>query len=404
MPLEFGDPDEDLDTRGFRPRSRSRFEEDQPERRWWRPASGLGRFVLGGFALVALGALTAAGLALRLTLERNPSFRIRGTQDIQATGLTEVSRAQLLPVFGEDIGRNVFFVPLNERRRQLEEIPWVQHATVMRLLPDHIRVAVVEREPVAFTRNGSRIGLVDADGVLLSMSPAAMARHHYSFPVLTGIDPGDPLTARRTRMAVYMRLMSDLDSSGQHYSQQISEIDLTDPEDARVIMPERGGDVLAHFGEDRFLERYLRFKAHIAEWRQQYPHLSSVDLRYEQQVVLDMASAGQTPAPEAKPQAGAPVAAKPPAAKQHSEAKRSQTKAKMARSKVDTLAAKRRRAAEDRKRAEKRHAAMMAARRHSAYMVLHQRDRENGRTRGGSRPATHYRAPALAAPGVAQGG
>jgi cell division protein FtsQ len=401
MPLEFGDPDEDLDAHGFRPRSRSRFEEDEPQRPWWRPASKLGRMVLGGLALAALGALTAAGMALRLTLERNANFRIAGTQDIQATGLTEVSRAQLLPVFGEDIGRNVFFVPLNERRRQLEQIPWVQHATVMRLLPDHIRVAVVERQPVAFTRNGSHIGLVDADGVLLSMSPAAMARHHYSFPVLTGIDPGDPLAARRTRMAVYLRLMSDLDSSGQHYSQQISEIDLTDPEDARVIMPERGGDVLAHFGEDRFLERYQRFKAHIAEWRQQYPHLSSVDLRYDQQVVLDMASGGETPAPalDAKPQPGAPAVANHPAAKVHSAAKRSE-----ARARTESAAAKRKRAAENKKRAEKRHAAMMAARRHSAYMVLHQHDQESGRTKIGSRPATRYRAPAVTAPSVAQGG
>ncbi|HEX4173612.1 MAG TPA: hypothetical protein VHY82_14170, partial [Acetobacteraceae bacterium] len=27
---------------------------------------------------------------------------------------------------------------------------------------------------------------------------------------------------------------------------------------------------------------------HLPEWRQQYPHLASVDMRYEDQVVLDM--------------------------------------------------------------------------------------------------------------------
>ena len=30
-------------------------------------------------------------------------------------------------------------------------------------------------------------------------------------------------------MAVYERLVADLDSTGQHLSEQISEIDLTDP-------------------------------------------------------------------------------------------------------------------------------------------------------------------------------
>ncbi len=94
-------------------------------------------------------------------------------------------------------------------------------------------------------------------------------------------------------MALYMRLMAELDAGGKHNSEQISEIDLTDPEDARVLMPEQGGDILAHFGEDHFLERYQRYKAHIAEWRQQYPQLASVDLRYENQVVLDMASGKQ---------------------------------------------------------------------------------------------------------------
>ncbi len=51
-------------------------------------------------------------------------------------------------------------------------------------------------------------------------------------------------------------------------------------------MPEQGADILAHFGDDQFLARYQRYKAHIAEWRQQYPKLVAVDLRYDQQVVL----------------------------------------------------------------------------------------------------------------------
>jgi cell division protein FtsQ len=131
-----------------------------------------------------------------------------------------------------------------------------------------------------------------------------MTKHHYSFPVVTGIDGGDPLPSRKARMAVYGRLVADLDSNGQHLSEQISEIDLTDPEDARVLMPEQGTDILVHFGDDQFLARYQRYKAHIAEWRQQYPKLASVDLRYEQQVVLEMApgaGATQTTADDGKP-------------------------------------------------------------------------------------------------------
>ncbi len=284
MPLEMPDPDAG---------DSSRF--DSGRRDWgrsgnssWRPAGAWGRGLLALGVLTVLGGLAASAYLLKTYLDRDARFRIAGADNIEAAGLAEVSRAQMLPVFGEDIGRNVFFVPLGERRKQLEEIPWVERATVMRLLPDRIRVLVVERQPAAFVRHGQQIGLVDPSGVLLDMPASAMAQRHYSFPVVMGIDARDPLPSRKARMAVYERLLAELDANGERLSEQISEIDLTDPEDARVLMPEQGADILAHFGDGRFLERYQRYKAHIAEWKQQYPKLAAVDLRYDRQVVLEM--------------------------------------------------------------------------------------------------------------------
>jgi cell division protein FtsQ len=284
MPVQIDDED-DEDPRG---RSKPRKFSDEPARRWWRPRTTLGRVLLGTGVVAVFSIVAIFVYALQNFLEHDARFRIAGTSNIQATGLGQVSRAEMLPVFGEDIGRNIFFVPLAERRKQLEQIPWIEHATVMRLLPDQIRISVVERKPIAFLRQDSQVGLVDANGVLLTEPPAMMAQHHYSFPVVTGIDGRAPIASRRARMEVYQHLVSELDSNGQHLSDQISEIDLSDPEDARVLMPEQGTDILAHFGADHFLERYQRYKAHIAEWRQQYPKLAEVDLRYEQQVVLQM--------------------------------------------------------------------------------------------------------------------
>lgn len=282
MPLEMADSDGEDEVRP----GKKRF--GGPRNPWWRPKSLAGRALLVVSVLTVLSGLTIGTLFVKNRLSRDARFRIAGVSNIEATGLTEVSRKQMLPVFGEDIGRNIFFVPLSERRRELEEIPWVEHATVMRVLPDQIRVSLVERQPVAFVRQGNTIGLVDANGVLLSMPAATMARHHYSFPVVTGIDPADPIASRKARMAVYLRMVAELDANNQHFSEQVSEIDLTDPEDARVLMPEQGEDILAHLGDDRFVERFRRYKEHIAEWRKQYPRLKSVDMRYEQQVVLQM--------------------------------------------------------------------------------------------------------------------
>jgi cell division protein FtsQ len=289
MPLEMSDPDDEVLPRSSGARFGSREDRfAEPAGPWWRPTSTVGRVFMGLGILIVLGGFTASALVFKTYLGRDSRFRIAGADNIEASGLTQVSRAEMLPVFGEDIGRNIFFVPLSERRKQLEAIPWVQRATVMRLLPDQIHVTIVERQPVAFVRQGQQVGLVDADGVLLTMPPAMMAQHNYSFPVVTGIDPSQPLSMREARMAVYERLLAELDANNQHLSEQISEIDLTDPQDARVLMPEQGMDILGHFGDDRFLERYQRYKAHIAEWRQQYPKLAAVDLRYDSQVVLEM--------------------------------------------------------------------------------------------------------------------
>jgi cell division protein FtsQ len=309
------------------PRRKRQFE--TPAGPWWRPTTKFGRIVLGTCAFLTISGLITGYVLAKRSLERDSRFRIATTQNIQAVGLGEVTRADILPVFGDDIGRNIFFVHLSDRRKQLERIPWVQAATVERFLPDQIRVSVVERTPIAFVRQGQRIGLVDADGILLDMPPAGLTQHHYSFPVITGIDARDPQPSRRARMAVYQRLIGELDANGQHISDQISEIDLTDPEDARILMPEQGSDILAHFGDEQFVQRYQRYKTHIAEWRQQYPHLASVDLRYDQQVVLQMAPGAPTdqlsvnagdgkPAPNPEsPDAAAAKAPSKPAAKPH---------------------------------------------------------------------------------------
>jgi len=280
MPIDM-DPDEDEE---LAPRRR-RY--DPPRAPWYRPAGKLGRVLLASGVVLVLGAATVGVIAVKNLLERDGRFRIAGTANIQAIGLSQVSRSDILPIFGEDIGKNIFFIHLSERRKQLEQIPWIEKATVMRILPDQIRVSVVERKPIAFVREGQQIELVDGNGVVLTMSPEAMTQHHYSFPVVTGIDPRDAAASRKARMAVYRRLIDELDSNGQHLSRQISEIDLTDPEDARVLMED--DPTLLHFGDQQFLARYQRYKAHIAEWRQQYPQLNAIDLRYDSQVVLKMA-------------------------------------------------------------------------------------------------------------------
>ncbi len=260
------------------------------------PRSLGGRIVLGSGALIVLGAVTLTIAEIRQFLLHDPRFSITTSTEIAVEGNEHISRGDVLGVFGSDLQRNVFRIPLAERRADLERLPWVAHATVERLLPNHLRIHVTERMPIAFVRQGSHIGLVDADGVMLDMPPESAGDPHYSFPVLTGLAPDDTPELRGSRMEVYRRFMGDLDSGGERRTQALSEVDVTNPEDVKALVTLGGSDILVHFGDEDFLKRFTAFQQHLPEWHTQYPKLASADMRYERQVVLEM-QGGVTPLP-----------------------------------------------------------------------------------------------------------
>jgi cell division protein FtsQ len=248
----------------------------------------------GAVALVvSLSLLAGAGYEGQHYLLHDDRFVVAGSQAIEIQGNRHLTRPQLLSVFGEDVDRNIFTVSLARRRVELERLPWVEHATVMRLLPDHLRISIVERTPVAFVRQGSKIGLVDSTGVLLDMDDDAEtaskgAPTHYSFPVVTGVSEDDPASVRYARMRIYLKFASDLDSSKENISSRLSEVDLSNPEDVKALIPDYGSEILVHFGDSDYLERYRKFESQLPQWHTQYPKLASADMRYDRQVVLEM--------------------------------------------------------------------------------------------------------------------
>jgi cell division protein FtsQ len=280
------------------------------------PKTLWGKVASAGAVLLFLGIVAAGIVAVRSFFLHDPRFVIETSSSIESVGNTHVTRAQLLSVFGEDVERNIFNIPLAERRVELERMPWVEHATVMRLLPNHVRILITERTPVALVRQGTQLGMVDANGVLLDIPADTPDDSQYSFPVITGgIGVDDPLSTRSARMKIFGQFMGELDGTGEHISKKVSEIDLSNPEDVKALLFEGPTDVLVHFGDTDFLSRYRKFEAHLAEWRTQYPKLSSVDMRYDRQVVLDVGPGGEAAGmPVGKP-ASAPVEKAPAAPK-----------------------------------------------------------------------------------------
>lgn len=272
-----------------------------PVRRGPLPKKTANRLRYVALAALAVGVLGTVAFAVYRYGAHSWRFRVESGESIELSGNQNVTRAQVMEVMGADIGRNVFFVPLEDRKKQLEEIPWVESAAVMRLLPDRLRIQVKERTPVAFVQLGSKILLADAGGVLMDLPPGSQktAANKYSFPVIVGASDAEPLSTRAARMKIYNALVRELDSDGSNYSKDLSEVDLADPDDVKVTVADPAGTVLLHLGSANFLERYKIYIAHAAEWRAQYHKLESVDLRYDRQIIVNPDARSAAPAPTA---------------------------------------------------------------------------------------------------------
>jgi cell division protein FtsQ len=232
-------------------------------------------------AILCVAAIASA--ALYEYSERSWRFRVESSDNIEVAGMQNVTKAQIMEVMGADIGRNIFFIPLTQQKAQLEQIPWVESASVMRFVPNRLKVEIQERTPVAFARVGPRIFLIDAGGTLMELPQ----KHKYSFPVILGMNPGEPLSTRAPRMRAYNELVQELDSGGARYSQDLSEVDLSDLENLKVRVNDPAGDVLVELGSSEYLKRYKTYVSHVQEWRQQFQKLESVNLRYDKQVIVN---------------------------------------------------------------------------------------------------------------------
>jgi cell division protein FtsQ len=247
------------------------------------PQKAAHRLMWGAGAAFALCAGGLAAVGLYHYGEHSWRFRVESSDNIEITGTQNVTRAQIIEVMGADIGRNIFFIPLAQQKAQLEQIPWVESASVMRFVPNRLSVQIHERTPVAFARVGPRILLIDAGGTLMELPQ----KHKYSFPVILGMNPGEPLSTRAPRMKDYVELLRELDSGGARYSQDLSEVDLSDLDDVKVRVNDPSGDVLVHLGSGDYLRRYKIYVTHARGWRQQFQKLESVDLRYDNQIIVN---------------------------------------------------------------------------------------------------------------------
>lgn len=88
-------------------------------------------------------------------------------QEVLVEGRRETSRQRMLAALNVNRGDLVLTFDVEEARNRLEDIGWIASARVERLLPDTIRVSIVERTPVAIWQEKGKFLLVDASGAVI---------------------------------------------------------------------------------------------------------------------------------------------------------------------------------------------------------------------------------------------
>jgi cell division protein FtsQ len=256
------------------------------KRNWpfYRRAIVAGAAVLvGGFALYQLGSFFLY----------SPRVTLASLDQIEVTGAHYLTRQAIVEKFASDTNRSVLRVPLDQRRSALESIPWVDHATVSRILPDRLRAEIVERTPVAFLRNGNDLSLIDGHGVLLDRP----VEGDFQFPVVSGLSESVPAGQREQRMGYYTELLRDLNQVKSGAADHVSEVDLSDASDVRATLAGLGqmgitglddqGPVLVHFGNKDFETKFRVLVENIGQWRATAGRVDSIDLRFSKQVVVN---------------------------------------------------------------------------------------------------------------------
>jgi hypothetical protein len=137
-------------------------------------------------------------------------------------------------------------------------------------------------------RNGAELALIDAHGVILDR-PEGEDLH---FPIVTGLPESMSREEREKRIQTYQEFLRDADLIRSGSSDRVSEIELSNAKDLRVVMTgltsaTDSQAVTIHFGNNDFTGKYRMLVENFAQWQANAGRVQSIDLQYSRQVVVN---------------------------------------------------------------------------------------------------------------------
>jgi cell division protein FtsQ len=260
-----------------------------PDRRYWRRR--VNRHVhkaRRARTLLRIAGIVAANLVIGAVLVASAASVARhfatsdelAVREILVEGTTRTTPDAVRTVLRPFLGRNLVDLGLDEVAKTATRNPWVKEATVKRILPETLRVSVIERTPGALALLRGLVYVVDDGGFV--MGPAG-PDFPYDLPLLVGLDGYQGKDCEAV-LARGVALLMQLNGAFPAWTRGISEVDLSRPDRVVVTRMEGGPQVLLDPERiDRNLGAYLALQSTIAR---KVGETARVDLRWSQRISL----------------------------------------------------------------------------------------------------------------------
>ena len=150
-------------------------------RKTWRAVA-----LLGIFCLLTAAFILLFFLMRKAFVSENPHFKLKRMEIINGSYWKGKEKVLSFRT-GVAPGKNVFNIDYPALRKKIEEIPGIEKAEVVRILPDKLQIRLVERIPRAVLYNPAGHLVVDEKGVIIPRRESAV---YGALPVITHIPGG----------------------------------------------------------------------------------------------------------------------------------------------------------------------------------------------------------------------
>lgn len=214
-----------------------------------------GKFVSFLFPLVLIvGIVFCLGFLLLMGYRTATASSFFDAKKVDIRGLNRASKTDIEGLVNRQVSRSgVFNVDLAQIKSDVEELTSVKTAAVSRVLPDGIRVNLVERVPRAVVSLDAGNFWADEDGVLLGKVEKNDERPPF---VLKGWDESKTLKAfdeNKERVKVYTEMLQEWKDF--EIAKRVSEVNLKDLQDVQAVVQDSGEPVRITLGKDDFGKR-----------------------------------------------------------------------------------------------------------------------------------------------------